>query len=369
MTLKVAIVGCGKIADGHVGEIQKLPKLARVVAVCDTEPLMAEQLANRFDIAGIYDDFSAMLTTERPDVVHIATPPRSHLSLATEALAAGCHIYVEKPLAPEHSDTVKLVERARDTDRKLTAGYSYLFDPPARQLRQLVADGALGEIVHLETFYGYDLTGPFGSAVLADANHWVHGLPGQLLQNNIDHMLYKLAEYIDDDEPDLTAFGMVRRPQRFGDKRDVMADELRVLLRGRRVTATATFSSFSRPIAHVLRLYGTRNSATVDFSARTVVLESTSPLPSALGRLVPAFQRSGRLALEGARNVASFARSEFHFFAGLNHLIRSFYESILDGGPAPIEDRTLLWTSAIMDRIFRALDAGGTADGGNAGGA
>ena len=42
MSLKVVVVGCGKIADGHVEEIQKLPELAQVVAVCDLEPLMAE---------------------------------------------------------------------------------------------------------------------------------------------------------------------------------------------------------------------------------------------------------------------------------------------------------------------------------------
>ena len=53
MTLKVAIVGCGKVADQHVEEIAKLPQLARVVGVCDLEPLMAEQLASRFSIAAI----------------------------------------------------------------------------------------------------------------------------------------------------------------------------------------------------------------------------------------------------------------------------------------------------------------------------
>ena len=48
--LKVAIVGCGRIADGHMEQIRRLPGLARVVAACDREPLMAEQLATRFRI-------------------------------------------------------------------------------------------------------------------------------------------------------------------------------------------------------------------------------------------------------------------------------------------------------------------------------
>ena len=54
MTLKVAVVGCGKIADGHVEEIQKLGDAARVVAVVDRELLMAEQLASRYGLPGFW---------------------------------------------------------------------------------------------------------------------------------------------------------------------------------------------------------------------------------------------------------------------------------------------------------------------------
>ncbi len=355
MGLRVALIGCGKIADGHAGEIAKLTELGKLVAVCDSEPLMAEQLATRFGVRGIYADLGEMLRREQPDVLHVTTPPASHLPLARQALAAGCHLYVEKPLAPTHEDALTLLAEARRAGRKLTAGYSYLFDPPARALRELVASGALGELVHLEAFYGYDLAGPFGTAVMADAGHWVHGLPGQLLQNNLDHLLYKLAEYFEDDHPRLSAFGVRRRPQRFGDARDIMADELRLMLCGERLTASAVFSSFTRPMTHTLRLYGTRNTAAVDFLARTLVLESTTPLPSALGRLLPAFERSWKLAREGLRNLAAFRRYEFHYFSGLNHLIAAFYRSILENGDPPIPYRTLEWSSELMSRLWSEL--------------
>src|ERR1043165_332071 len=63
--LKVAVVGCGKIADGHVEEIQKMPERARVVAVCDREILLAEQIAVRYGIAGRYDRFEELLDREK----------------------------------------------------------------------------------------------------------------------------------------------------------------------------------------------------------------------------------------------------------------------------------------------------------------
>jgi len=180
LALKVAIVGCGKIADGHVEEIQKLPELARVVAVCDLERLMAEQIAMRYGLSGVYDDLDRLLSEQKPDVVHITTPPQSHLPLAKRALDAGCHVYVEKPLTPIHEHTQDLVAYAEERGKLLTIGYTYLFDPPALAMRELIREGVLGEPVHVETFYGYNLAGQFGSAILADGAHWVHKLPGKL---------------------------------------------------------------------------------------------------------------------------------------------------------------------------------------------
>src|SRR5579885_3470418 len=96
--LRVVIVGCGKIADGHAEEIKKV-SIANLVGVCDLEPIMAEQLAVRYGISNWYEDFDRMLSEQQPDVVHITTPPQSHLLLTRKAVAAGSHVYVEKPIA------------------------------------------------------------------------------------------------------------------------------------------------------------------------------------------------------------------------------------------------------------------------------
>lgn len=355
LSLKVGIVGCGKIADGHVEEIGKMPELARVVAVCDLEPLMAEQLAMRYAIPQHYGDLGEMLERERPDVLHITTPPQSHLEITRQALEAGCHVYVEKPLTPTYDDSLRLVRLVEQAGRRLTVGYTYFFDPPAVEVRQMAASGALGDVVHVESFYGYDLAGSFGSALLADPRHWVHRLPGKLFHNNIDHVLNKTLEYIEDETPQVAAFAVTRRLDRFGDARDTMADELRVLLRGRNTTAYGTFSGHARPASHSLRVYGTKKTVHADFLARTVVVEETAKLPSAIGRLLPAFGMARQFARMGWRNVAKFARSDYHFFAGLNRLLRLYYGCILDGGPPPISSREILRVSAAMEEVFRQV--------------
>ena len=357
MSLKIAIVGCGKIADGHIEEILKMPEVARVVGVCDLELVMAEQVALRYGIAHFYDRFDRMLESERPDVVHITTPPQSHLSLALAAIDAGCHVYVEKPFTLDAADAEKLFAHAGRAGRKVTIGYSYLFDPPALDMHSLLARGELDDIVHVEIFYGYNLAGPFGSAILGDAGHWVHRLPGRLIHNNIDHILYRATELIDDERPKVTAFASVRRQARFGDSRDRMQDELRMVIEGAKTTVYGTFSSHIRPAGYFVRVCGTKNTMHVDYAKRTVTLEGGASLPSAVGRLVPAFEQALQFASEGGKNVMRFARSDFHYFSGLNRLIGLFYRSIIQDGPLPISQRDILRIARMIDEVVRQINA------------
>ena len=107
-----------------------------------------------------------------------------------------------------------------------------------------------------------------------------------------------------------------------------------------------------RPAAHFVRLYGTKQTLHVDFVSRTVVRDAEPTLPSALGRLAPPFTQARRYLGEGWRNTMRFARSDFHYFSGLNTLLRSFYGSIVDGGPSPISDRDMLRASLLMEQVL-----------------
>jgi predicted dehydrogenase len=353
MTLRVALIGCGKIADGHVQEIQKLGAQARLVAVCDKELLVAEQLARRFGIPQHYDDIAQLLERERPDVVHVTTPPQTHLRLGEQLLSAGCHVYMEKPFTLNHDEAVKLITAAERAHRKITVGYSSYFDPPALAMRELIAQGAIGTPVHVESFYGYDLSGAFGKALLSDRTHWVHRLPGKLLHNVIDHMLNKVMEFVPDDDPYVDARGYSLRP---GGESDSLHDELRVLIQGERTSGYATFSSHVRPAGQFVRVCGTKNTLRVDYIARTVALEAGTVLPSAFGRLLLPFQDSLSLLREGGRNLLRFATSDYGYFAGLKSLISSFYRSIEEEGPLPISHRDILRICRLMDRIFAQLE-------------
>jgi predicted dehydrogenase len=350
MTLRVAIVGCGKSAENHVSEIRKLP-CAQLVGVCDREPLMAEQFSIRHDISVWYSDLGRLLLEQHPDVVHIATPPQSHLDVALQAIEAGCHLFVEKPLAENARQASRLVRTARDNGCKLTIGWTHYFDPAIQAARRRIAQGVIGSVVHLEAFTAYDLGSDFGAAVLQDRTHWVHRLPGKLFQNNLDHTLAVLAEYV---EPENCALA-VRAWRATDSAYPDLSDELRVAITCANTSAYILFSCRARPVGHSFRIVGSKSTLNVDLINQIVIQASVSGLPGPLGKLACAVNQTYQLGRQTLRNLMRFTRSEFQPLPGLGFLISDFYKCIECGGDAPISDAHMLRVCAMMDQIVQQL--------------
>src|SRR5262245_10602864 len=155
--LRVAIVGCGKIADSHASQISRISG-CEIVGVCDQEPLMARQLYERFRVRRYFGDLDELLRETKPDVVHITTPPASHFEIAKACLEWGCHIYVEKPFTLNAEQAQVLVALANARQRKLTAGHDDQFSHVACRMRELVRTGYLGGLpVHMESYFCYEL--------------------------------------------------------------------------------------------------------------------------------------------------------------------------------------------------------------------
>ena len=360
--MRVGIIGCGKIADGHAEVLAYLDG-AELVAVCDREPILAEQMAVRFGIPKWYADAAEMLAAERLDVVHITTPPGAHLMLTRQCVDAGAHVFLEKPLALNARDARELISVVERGDRQMTINYWPNFDPPAMELKRMVASGVLGDPVHVEAFIGYDLAGAYGQALMGDPGHWVHGLPGKLFQNMLDHICNRMTPFFPAGaEPEVHAFAWKRREGVRGNATDAMKDELRMVVRAGTVTAYGTLCSHARPVANTMKVYGTRGTVEVDFNNRTVVRNVTQKYPSALGRLMPPFQMAARYFAQARRNVGMFRRSEFQFFAGMATLLEAFYAGIRQGGPPPIAYSEIVQVAEMMDQVHQQVYPAESAD-------
>ncbi len=141
--LKIGIIGCGKIADEHAAQIQRIAG-CEVVGVCDQEELMAKQLYERFKIGAYFRDARSMIETTRPDIVHITTPPQSHFQLGALCLENGCHVYIEKPFTLNADEATRLINLATEKKLKITVGHDAAFNHAERRMRELIGEGYLG---------------------------------------------------------------------------------------------------------------------------------------------------------------------------------------------------------------------------------
>jgi predicted dehydrogenase len=351
----VAVVGCGQIADAHVQQARRAG--GYVVAVCDRSAPMAEQAALRLGVPAWFDDLELMLSRVRPDVVHVTTPPASHLPVARTALAHEAHVYVEKPFTVDLAEASALVEAARRAGRQLCVGHNLAFDPVVLRLRRAVAEGAIGDVVHVDALQTYDLAGPFGAVVMADPEHWVHRLPGGIAQNNLSHPLSLVLPLLGEGVPAVHATGARRRAERFGDARDLFHDELRILLAGERATASIVFSCHARPVQLALAVRGTRGEATVSVDARTLRLARGSSLPGPFQKVGWARNEVAEAGRELLGRAADLAFARLHYFEGMRQLFSRFYAAAAgeESPPVPLEEAQR--TTAVLDEVFRQCRA------------
>jgi predicted dehydrogenase len=351
--LRVGIVGCGKIADAHAAQIQRVSG-CEIVGVCDREPLMAKQLQERFPVRQYFTELTALLAEARPDVIHITTPPESHYEIASACLNHDCHVYVEKPFTLDAPQAQRLVDLASQRNLKLTVGHNYQFSHVARRMRRLIETGYLGgPPVHMESYYGYDLGDPsYARALLADKNHWVRRLPGKLLQNIISHGVARIAEFLTSDDPRVIACGFTSPTLKSVGETEIV-DELRVtILDSGKASAYFTFSSQMKPLLQEFRIYGPKNGLVLDQNHEILLRLRGAKFKSYADNFIPPVLFAQQHLENLSENIKLFLNRNFHVDSGMKLLIELFYRSITEGTPVPIPYREIVLTATIMDAIF-----------------
>jgi len=154
LPFSVGVIGSGFIGQVHIEALQRLG--LRVKALCGSES--ARPVKEAWGIPDLHLNYDYRPMLEDPDIgaVHIASPNRRHHQACLDALAAGKHVVCEKPLALDTGQSREIVEAAESSDRALAVNYNVRFYPLMLQLRRMIADGELGEIVHLNGSYFQD---------------------------------------------------------------------------------------------------------------------------------------------------------------------------------------------------------------------
>jgi predicted dehydrogenase len=150
--LRVAVIGCGLIARlRHLPAFLECQQrgLVRIVGLCDTDPQSLAQAASLVGDCPQFSDYQTLLESLQPDLVAICTPPVTHAPIALAALAAGAHVFCEKPLATTVAEAQEMVAAAVRSGRRTGVNFRYRWIPAARFARDIIQQGDLGPLTHL----------------------------------------------------------------------------------------------------------------------------------------------------------------------------------------------------------------------------
>lgn len=142
----VAVIGCGYWGQ-HL--VRNFSELGHLHAICDEDASTAEQFATRYKVRN--ESFEEILGDESIEGVVIGTPAVTHAEVVEESLKAGKHVFVEKPLALNPAEAEKLRALSLEREKVLMVGHLLQYHPAFLKLRQLVADGELGRLLHIHS--------------------------------------------------------------------------------------------------------------------------------------------------------------------------------------------------------------------------
>jgi myo-inositol 2-dehydrogenase/D-chiro-inositol 1-dehydrogenase len=144
--LRLGVAGCGFVTtEHHLPALRRVPEI-EVVALADLDATRAESVARAWNVFRSYGDPSELIADPVVEAVAVCTPAASHVELGVATLAAGKHLFVEKPLSVTLADADRLVERGGESAVAAATGFNLRWHRHAREARRIVAAGALGRV-------------------------------------------------------------------------------------------------------------------------------------------------------------------------------------------------------------------------------
>jgi predicted dehydrogenase len=346
MKMKVGIVGCGIIAGYHLPHILKCAS-AESVGVADINRKQAEDLARRFGLIHVFDDFETMFRDHRPDVVHVLTPPATHASLTVSAMQAGCHVLVEKPMALTVEDADAMVSAARARGVQLCVNHNFAYSPLVTKAHDLVQRGAAGRIVHVDANYAFDMRRSAGLYGKNDSrSEWILRLTGGPLADLVPHPVSLLLRFL----PEPIQVHAVQKSN--GMLPDNRPDELRALIDAGAITGSLSVSMGIKPDSFCLSIFGTHMTIQVGLANMTFVARENRLIPKGLFRVVDNFSQAGQMLASTVANTVKVLSGRMQPPGDVGPVISQFYTSLKKGEPPPVSGEDGRAVVALTQRIW-----------------
>jgi predicted dehydrogenase len=340
--MKIGIVGCGGVAQTHAAILRTCFSTATLV-FCDRNEEKADRLARRFSSGSTYSSIEELLKEEHLDAVHILTQVQGHAALAEQALAAGVHTYIEKPVTERLSEYERLVALATANGRCLCAGYSALGMPAVRTAKDLIASGGFGRLVAVHCDFNW--SSPGDSIPYGRADHWAYALKGGILQNLADHPTSIVVDVLDDVVEHRVL--SVRRTSLPNDN----ADLLHVAMSNDGQIGSYTVS-FGHGNTHAQVVYSLESGSILADLRRQIVASVRGKGPQKLSRKASSGMRLGwQFGIGTVANVVrTLGRRQSE--PGIAELIANFYRAIDGQAQLLVTDRTATKVIALLEEVW-----------------
>jgi predicted dehydrogenase len=268
--LRIGLIGSGFMGKAHAfgyataTRVFDLPYELELHTIADVNDVAATKAAAALGFSRATSDWRSLIADPTIEVVNITAPNALHKAMALAAIAAGKHVYCEKPLAPLAVDAREMAEAAEAAGVKTQVGFNYLCNPMLGLAREMIAAGELGEVrayrgVHAEDYMA-DSAGPFtfrhdpaGGGALADIGS--HALA------TAEFLMGPAAGPITSVMGDCVTM-IAERPDGKGGKRRVEVDDVgRAFLRfdsGATGSIEGNWIATGRKMQHDFEIYGTK---------------------------------------------------------------------------------------------------------------
>ena len=321
---RVGIIGAGYVSAHHIRALKSLSSV-QIAGVADLDLARAQAVAKTFDLPNAYGSVKELLASG-VDVVHVLTPPAFHAALSIQALQAGAHVLVEKPMAETLEECERMMEAARASGRTLGVVHSARLDPIVLRGVEIVRGGSLGKILsidfHRSSNYpdwpgGGKLPPQYRKGSYPFQDLGVHGLA----------IAEALLGPVKSAEIDFRSTGL---------DPNLLFDEWTAKVNCERGEARLYLSWNVRPVRSQVIVHGTRGVMQIDCFLQTCYVTRLLPGPKFASPVICAMRNSAASLYQVPLNVLRFITKRLPGAPGIHRNIHEFYAALEQGSATPV---------------------------------
>lgn len=301
----IGIIGCGSIAKKvHIPCFLRTPE-CQLIALADTNLEGAKELAVKYNIDHVFDDYRELLECDKVDAVSVSTPPTTHCQIVVEACIANKHVLCEKPMAISLEEADQMIDAAKKAEVILAIGHQFRFMRNIQKARELLREEMIGKIL---TCYGELVGGgPFFEWKTSSDYHLKAGSGIDVLFNYGTHIIDLFNFFF---KKALSVSGFVKQRQI---QNVVVSDRAIITIEYEDdilATLNTAYTEFRDPDGSSIDIYGVDGKLSIH-----------------LGRPILGLYKKGALLskLHGTRELVCGKKD---FLIPYKHEIRNFVESI-----------------------------------------